>query len=97
VKPYCANRLTVVGRTKEIARFKTKYEPDYLGLALLENSRTRVAWQFETGEPPISEIIQLSTLWHSLVLLLDYDREDRRIKGLVRAKAGALQHHLVRY
>ncbi len=97
MKPYCANRLTVVGRTKEIARFKTKYEPDYLGLALLENSRTRAAWQFETGEPPLSEIVQISTAWPTLVFILEYDREDRRIKGLVRAKAGEMQHHIVRY
>ena len=97
MKPYCANRLTVVGRTKDIARFKTKYEPDYLGFALLETSRTRIAWQFETSQPPISEIIQLSTLWPSLVILLDYDRESRRRKGLVRAKAGETQHHLVCY
>ena len=39
----------------------------------------------------------LSRRWRSLTFLLDYDWEDKRIKGFAKAKAGRLRNYSVIY
>jgi hypothetical protein len=64
---------------------------------LLEHSADRHSWQFETDEPPLKFLKALSRRWRSLTFLLDYDWEDKRLKGLARAKAGRLRNYCVIY
>ena len=57
----------------------------------------RHSWQFETDEPPLKFLKTLSRRWRSLTVLLDYDLEDKSIKGLAKAKAGRLRNYSVTY
>jgi hypothetical protein len=99
--PLCQNRLTVVGPKKDVARFENEFvrnpDPGLSSFELLEITATRVAWQFETAKPPLAFIKQASLDHPGLTLLLEYDREDRRVKGLAKAKEGRLRHHRVKY
>ena len=92
------NRLTVVGRRREVTAFQRSrwltqlqgchYDP-------VELSPTRYACQFETDTDPLAALQKLSRQKPGLVFLLDY--EARRLKGLALVKAGKLIHHQVRY
>src|SRR5204863_281073 len=95
------NRLTVVGRAGDLKQFDRdeawKAESGARYTELLEHSADRHAWQFETDKPPLKFLEALSRRWRSLAFLLDYDWEDKRLKGLAKAKAGRLRNYSVTY
>ena len=95
------NRLTVVGTASDLKQFDRNMEwTADLGarhVELLENSADRHSWQFETDVPPLKFLKTLSRRWRSLTFLLDYDWEDKRIKGLAEAKGGRLRNYSVNY
>jgi len=64
---------------------------------LLESSPGRFSCHFETKTPPLDSLKRLSRRWPGLVLLLDYEVEAERIKGLAKAKAGILESHQIQY
>jgi hypothetical protein len=64
---------------------------------LLENSQGRFACQFETESATLKPVRQLSRRWPGLIMLLDYDTERTRTKGLAKATGGQLEHHQIRY
>ena len=101
VKPYCKSRLTIVGPARDLSHFfaqhEWKPETGILHVELMEKSRFRHIWQFDGAEPPLQFITRLSDEWPFLTFLLDYDREDKRIKGLAKALKGQLRHLLVNY
>ena len=96
-----SNRLMAVGPASDLKQFDRKEdwtdEPDIRFVEILEHSADRHAWQFETDEPPMDFLKALSRRWQSLTFLLDYEREDKRIKGLAKAKAGRLRNYSVNY
>jgi hypothetical protein len=98
---YCTNRLTVVGPATELSAFDENISLEAeLGARhadILENSASRLAWQFETDTPPLEPMKRLSSRHPLLTLLLDYDQQDARIKGLAKARKGRLSHHQVSY
>ena len=95
------NRLTVVGPASDLKQFDRKEqwtaESGSRYIELLEQSADRHAWQFETDEPPLRFLKAVSRRWRLLTFLLDYDWEDKRIKGLAKAKAGRLRNYSVIY
>ena len=101
MKAYCKCRLTIVGPARDLARFfaQNEWRPEtgILHVELMEKSCFRHIWQFDGAEPPLQFITGLSEKWPFLTFLLDYDREDKRIKGLAKAVRGLLQHDLVNY
>lgn len=98
---YNQNRLTIIGPAKDLNRFyRDKHWLTVAGarhLDLLEHSRARHAWQFETDPGPPVYLRVLSRQWHTLTFLLDYDCEVQRLKGLVKARNGRLRHCRVSY
>jgi len=95
------NRLTVVGPTSDLKQFDRNVEwTADLGarhVELLENSADRHSWQFESDEPPLKFLKTLSRRWPLLTFLLDYEWEEKRIKGLAKAKAGRPRNWSVIY
>ena len=97
---YCQNRLTIVGPAKDLKRFYQ--DEQWMAAAgarhieLLEHSPDRHAWQFDTNTPPLPFLRIISRQW-PLTFLLDYDCEDERLKGLVKARNGRLRHYRVSY
>jgi hypothetical protein len=70
---------------------------DGLYLELLEYDSERMAFQFETQGPPLRWLTSISRRHPSLTFLLDYDREERRSKGLAKAVRGQVEHFQVSY
>jgi hypothetical protein len=58
----------------------------------LELAAERHVCQFETELPPVKGLRKVSRRWPQLTLLLDYEDEGNRIKGLAKAKAGQVEH-----
>src|SRR5450755_4164984 len=97
---WCINRLTAIGSKRQVQLFqKSNWATalDARHCELLENSLARFACQFETQAPPLESLGELSRRWLRLTLLLDYDAERKRIKGLAKAKVGKLLHFRVTY
>jgi len=63
----------------------------------LELSAERHACQFDTERPPVAQLRKVSRLWARLTLLLDYEEEWHRIKGVAKAKAGQIEHCEISY
>jgi len=63
----------------------------------LELSAERHVCQFETERPPVEPLRRVSRYWARLTLLLDYEEEWHRIKGLAKAKAGQVEHCEISY
>ena len=94
-------RLTVLGPAKSLRaltarrvlrRFKARF-PE-----LLEHSKTRIAWQFETASSLLLiEVKALSRANPALTFLIEYEQEERRTKGLGICKRGKLSHCLLHY
>ena len=97
----CVNRLTVVGPSAALKPFDENVSLETeLGARhadLLELSATRLAWQFESDIPPLEALKRLSIRHSLLTLLLDYEQEDQRIKGLAKANVGRLERYQVSY
>jgi len=96
----CECRLTVLGRKRDVRRFHASawekilraryYDP-------LQLSPCRFACQFETDGQDLKRLQRVSRSHPGLVLLLDFELFPRRIKGLAKAKAGALEHCEISY
>lgn len=94
----CECRLTVLGSQRDTQAFRNSAWDAILRLRhpeLVETSPCRFVCQFETEAPALHRLQRLSKLHPQLVLLLDY--EAHRLKGLAKAKAGALEHCEVGY
>lgn len=63
----------------------------------LELAAERHVCQFETELPPVEQLRKVSCRWARLTLLLDYEDEGNRIKGLAKAKAGQVEHCEIAY
>jgi len=63
----------------------------------LEFSPERHVCQFETELPPVERLRRVSRRWSRLTLLLDFEDETNRIKGLAKAKAGEVEHCEINY
>jgi hypothetical protein len=90
---WCINRLTAIGSKRQVQLFQKSNWATALGARhceLLENSPARFACQFETEAPPLESLGELSRRWPRLTLLLDYEAEEERIKGLAKAQAGQI-------
>ena len=98
---YCQHRLLVVGSASDLKAFDRDADwteiPGATDIALLEHTPTRLAWQFVTEAPALKSLRVISRRWPSLKLFLNYDCEDCRLVGLVRAKNGRLRHHRFKY
>lgn len=96
----CANRLLIVGPLKERTRFETTdwdREAGAKHIEILECSATRLAFQFETSQPPLPYFKTVSRKWPKLTFLLDYEVEDWALKGLAKARRGELEGCIVNY
>lgn len=96
----CRNRLTVLGSREAVQRFLGRGWEKRLGgrhFELMENLPRRFVCLFETDEPPLEPIRRLSRRRPELVLLLDYEVERQRIKGLAKVQGGKLVHHQFDY
>jgi len=64
----------------------------------LELAVHRDVCQFESDhENPVESLKRLSRRWPTLIFLLDYENERNRIRGLVKAKAGEVEHCEIGY
>jgi hypothetical protein len=89
----CLNRLTVLGPKEPVQRFlRSGWEKRVRGryFELLETMPRRFGCLFETDEPPMDPIRRLSRRRPELVLILEYEVESQRVKGLVKAQGGKI-------
>jgi hypothetical protein len=96
----CNNRLLLVGPSRALCRFARSPWPRRARarfLDPLEASSGRLAWQFETDQPPLRYLTIASRHWPALTFLLDYEIEREGIKGLARARRGELADCLIHY
>jgi hypothetical protein len=94
------NRLTIIGSPRQVKKFAGSRWKIKLGAQLdepLEITTCRLAWQFKTASPPLEQLKALSRHWPQVTLLLDFEVEAQRIKGLAKAKAGELDHCEIGY
>ena len=97
---WCANRLLIVGPARTLKRFeRSDWEAQARAqyIDILEHSKHRLVVQFESGEPPLRYITAASRNWPRLTFLLDYEIEEKRLKGLAKARRGELETCLVSY
>lgn len=98
---YCQHRLLVVGPASDLKAFDRDADwTEITGatdIVLQEHSPNRRVWQFVTGAPALKPLRVISRRWTALTFFLDYDCEDHRLVGLVRAKNGRLRHHRFRH
>ena len=89
-------RLVVVDSKGTVARFAAssgwKKSLGVCHIDWLELSPGRHVCQFETDKPPVTQSQKISRRWARLTLLLDYEDERNRIKGLAKARAGEVEH-----
>ena len=99
----CECRLTVIGSKRDVQRFQASAWEKSLRLRYpdpLELSPCRFVCQFETDNQDGHDLKRLQRLSRShpgLVLLLDFEAFPARIKGLAKARAGALEHCEIGY
>jgi len=94
------NCLTIIGNRQQVRFFQGRDWNRRLAarfIELIENSPRRFSVVFMTEAPPLKSLTKLSVRWPSLVLLLDYEVQTERVKGLAKAKAGQLQHYKIDY
>jgi len=94
----CEQRLTVIGARREVRRFQSSQWESTLRVRHLDPlllCPCRFVCQFETDDPGLKRLQALSRRWPGLVLLLDYEVD--RLKGVAKARAGALEHHEICY
>ncbi len=94
------HRLTVVGPERQVQRFMNSKWDRRLSARygeLIESCAGRFVCSFETEESPLDGLRALSQRWPDLVLLLEYEIESKRAKGLVKAKDGLLELHRTEY
>ncbi len=97
---WCSNRLTVLGSKRQVQQFvKSNWERRLHARhgELMENSPRRFVCLFETDEPPLEPLGALSLRWRELALLLDYEIEADRVKGLAIFRNGQMQYCQLSY
>ena len=97
---YCLNHLLVTGPGRDVRKFDRRdwrKEAGARHLELMQIAPGRLAWQFETPKPPLLFLRSVSRPWPRLTFLLNYDREDQHLKGLVKARNGRLWHSRFSY
>ena len=96
----CECRLTVIGSRRDVQRFQISAWEKSLRARYgdpLQWSPCRFVCQFETNSHDLKRLQRLSRSHPGLVLLLDFELAKPRIKGLAKAKAGALEHCEIGY
>lgn len=96
----CECRLTVLGSRRDVRRFQTSAWEKSLRARYsepLEFSPCRFVCQFETPTHDLKRLQRVSRSHPGVVLLLDFEAFPERIKGLAKAKAGALEHCEISY
>ena len=91
----CINRMTVLGSKEQVQRFlKSKWERRLHAryCEWIENFPCRVVCLFETDDPPLESLSKLSRGWPQLTLMVDYEIERQRIKGLAKTQEGQTSH-----
>ena len=89
------NRLTMLGPKATLDRFddngawEKALGARHVEWLLLSPRRRRC--EFETAGRILAELQELSRLWPRLIFLLDYEWDPKRVKGLVKAKAGDIE------
>jgi len=93
----CQCRLLVVGRAKDLKAFcdREDWPSEFAELEPLELASTRRSWQFTAPNPPLDFLRSLASGWPLVTVLVDYDTG--LVKGLVRLRGGAEEHHQVVY
>ncbi|MGH7971518.1 MAG: hypothetical protein ACREIC_22600 [Limisphaerales bacterium] len=101
MEEYICNRLLVVGPKRLVKKFGRSRWEKVLGAEhceIIETTPQRIVIQFNTSEAPILEPLRLlSRRWPKLILLLDWEWEDKRLKGFIKAQAGLLTSHHLEY
>jgi hypothetical protein len=90
----CSNRLTVVGSKHLVTKFqKGRWTSHFKARFIepLEWSAGRFVCQFETDAVPLTALKSTSRRSSKIVLMLDYENEEKRTKGLVKAKNGKIE------
>ncbi len=98
--PRTCIRLTVLGPKRQVQRFIDSKWDRRLSARyreLIETSAGRFVCSLETDESPLDGRRALSQRWPDLVLLLDYEIEGKRAKGLLKAKDGLIELHQTEY
>ena len=94
-------RLTLVGSKRTVASFAASSGwIKTLGarhIDWLQLCPGRHVCQFETECPPVGPLRRVSRTWSRLTLLLDYEEETGRTKGLAKAKDGQVEHCEIGY
>jgi hypothetical protein len=94
-------RLTVLDSKRKVALFAKnpgwKKTMNARHLDWLQLSPGRYVCLFDTELQPVERLRKLSRRWAQLTLLLDYEDEKNRIKGLAKAKAGQVEHCEIAY
>jgi len=96
----CEHRLTVIGTKSDVQRFQnSRWEKIMRVLYLdpLELSPRRFVCQFETFGHDLKPLQRLSRSHPGVVLLLDFELMQSRVKGLAKAQAGELEHCEIPY
>ena|SRR6266404_2485086 len=94
------NRLTVIGAKRQVRLFERSSWAKTFGgryYELLESSSGRFMCQFVTAGSPLDRLKLLSGRWERVVLLLDFEDEQSRIKGLTKAQGGKADHCEISY
>lgn len=94
------NRLTVIGAKRQVRLFERSSWEKTFGARYyewLESSSGRFMCQFATDGSPLDRLKLLSGRWERVILLLDFEDEHNRIKGLAKAQAGKLDHCEISY
>ncbi len=98
---YICNRLMVVGSAGKVKKFARSNWDKVLGAKhceLAECSPGRYISDFNTKEAPIVEPLRkLSLHWPKLIFLLDWEWEDKSLKGFLKAQAGLLESYWMEY
>ena len=88
-----SNRLTVIGSRRQVQSFERSSWAKVFGARYyewLETSPGRFMCQFTTDHSPVDGLKKLSARWERVILLLDFEYEENRMKGLAKAQAGKL-------
>jgi hypothetical protein len=94
-------RLTIIGPGKPVAAFgdDTAWQSAFGArhVEWMQLSRRRHVCEFETNKHPVEPLVKLSRRWPRLTLLIDYENERNRIKGLAKGKAARVEHCEIGY
>ena len=88
-------RLTIIGPGPTLTRFDR--HSDWIEKVhaqfreVYEHSKKRRVWWFDSEGEPLNLIGMVSASWPKLQFFLDYECEERRIKGLALAACGKIQ------